>query len=89
MAARKVSHLQETQKSDQQAIDRDEEHRLNVEELANSLVFILTNPACPDKLHAAITDALSEIETHTDTVSVDFLRGLFMAPPRQAEGGAA
>jgi hypothetical protein len=31
---------------------------------------------------------LSEIETHTDTLSVDFLLGLFLSKPRQAEGGA-
>jgi hypothetical protein len=51
------------------------EYRSNVEELAENLVYILTNPACPEKLHNAIMDALSEIETQSETVSVDFLRG--------------
>jgi hypothetical protein len=40
-----------TKKQDQQAIDRERNHQLDVEELAKSLVFILTNPVTPERLH--------------------------------------
>ena len=50
----------------------------------------LKNPACPVRLHTAITDVLSEIETASGTLSVGFLLGLFLSKPRlaEAEGGA-
>jgi hypothetical protein len=80
MAKPKVSHLQETKKSDQPT-------KAQVEDLAVTVAAILKNPACPEKLYNAITDALSEIETSADTLSVDFLFGLFLSKPRQAEEG--
>src|SRR5688572_15761926 len=44
--------------------------RTQAEDLAVTLASVLKNPACPEKLYNAITEALSEIETHTDTLSV-------------------
>ena len=43
------------------------------------MAAVLKNPACPDKLHTAITDALSEIETHSDTLCFNFLFGLLLS----------
>ena len=83
MAARKLpaSKAPKQEKSDQPT-------KAQVEDLAVTVAAILSNPACPEKLYNAITDALSEIETSADTLGVDFLFGLFLSKPRQAEGGA-
>jgi hypothetical protein len=65
--------------------------RCQAEDLAVTVAAVLKNSACPEKLYNAIAEALSEIETHADTLSVDFLFGLFLSKPRQAkeaEGGA-
>jgi hypothetical protein len=85
MAHAKIS---QAKKSDQQQEDKRTIDRTEAEDLAVTVASVLKNPACPERLYNAITEALSEIETHTDTLSVDFLRGLFLSKPRQAEGGA-
>jgi hypothetical protein len=82
MAKAKVSHLQETQKSDL------EEQRHQAEQLAMELEFVLKSPACPQQLHDAIVDCLSEIQSRNDCYNVDFLMGLLLSKPRQTEGGA-
>ena len=58
----------------------DQPTREQAEDLAVKLAAVLKNPACPEKLFNAIGDALSEIQSGVDSMSADFLCGLFMAP---------
>ena len=80
MAKAKLSHLQE--KSDR------EEQRHEAEKLAMDLAQVLKSPACPESLHSAIVDSLNDIQSRNDCYNVDFLLGLILSKPRQAEGGA-
>ena len=76
-------------KSDQQPNPeavREAWRRHEAEELAVNVSAVLKNPACPEKLFNAIGDALSEIQTGVDSMSADFLCGLFMAPQKEQEG---
>jgi len=76
--------MQETQKSDQQpGVDR-----CQAEDIAVNLAGILNNKACPEQLHSEIVDCLSKIQSRNDCYNVDFLLGLLLSKPRQAEGGA-
>ena len=85
MAKPKVSHLQQTQKSDL------EEQRHEAEKLAMDLAQVLKSPACPQLLYDEIIDALNEIQSRNDVYNVDFLLGILLSKPRQAEqkGSAA
>ena len=47
---------------------------------------VLKNPVCPEKLFNAIGDALSELQSGVDSMSADFLCGLFMAPRKEQDG---
>jgi len=79
-----MSRLQEVQKSDLK------ERRQQAEQLAIELAQILQSPACPKQLYNDIVDFLNEIQSRNDCYNVDFLLGLLLSKPRQAqtEGGA-
>ena len=60
--AKTVSKLERLQ-AERQKANKD---KCQLEDLAVTVAAVLKNPACPDQLHSAITDALSEIETGAD-----------------------
>ena len=64
----------------------DQPTREQAEDLAVKLAAVLNNPACPEKLFNAIGDALSELQSGVDSMSADFLCGLFMAPQKEQAG---
>jgi hypothetical protein len=82
MAKPKVSHLQKTRKSDL------EERRPKRKSLQWNSSLSLKSPDCPEQLHDAIIDCLNELQSATTVTNVDFLLGLFLSKPRQAEGSA-
>ena len=92
MAVRKVSARQSTkqEKSNQQpnaesvALARRHSEAMT---LAVQLELVLQSPACPQQLHSAIVDSLSEIQSRNNCYNQDFLLGLLLSKPRQAEGG--
>jgi hypothetical protein len=93
MAVRKVSARQSSkqEKSDQQpnpeAVAAAWRHHEALK-LAEQLELVLKSPACPDALHGAIVDCLSDIQTRNDCYNEYFLVGLLLSTPRQVEGGA-
>jgi hypothetical protein len=60
--------------------------REQAEDLAVKLAAVLKNPACPERLETRFGDALSEIQSGVDSMSADFLCGLFMAPRKEQNG---
>ena len=74
-------------KSDQQPKQKtpmtEDEWQMHAKELARDLWCVLENPVCPMALFKAIGDALSEIQSHSNCLSSDFLYGLFSAARKE------
>jgi hypothetical protein len=90
MAHAKISQAKKSEKqTNQESVALAWRHH-EAEKLAVELEQVLKSPACPKQLHDAIVDCLSEIQSRNDCYNVDFLMGLFLSRPRQAEaeGGA-
>lgn len=91
MAHAKISQAKKTKKADQQhnaeAIALAWKHHEALK-LAEELALVLASPACPEELHGAIVDCLSDIQSKNDCYNADFLMGLLLSKPRQTEGGA-
>ena len=91
MAHAKISQAKKTKKTDQkpnaESIALAWKHHY-ADQLSELLEQVLKSPACPEQLHDAIVDCLSEIQSRNDCYNADFLKGLLLSTPRQAEGGA-
>ena len=63
--------------------DQQEGNRCQVEDLSVNLAAVLNHKACPEQLHSAIVDCLSEMQSRNDCYNVDFLLGLLLSKPHQ------
>lgn len=88
MAKAKVSHLQETQKSDQQT-----EVKQDPLTLGQHIAAVLAHPDTPEHLFNQIVDGLNELKTGEVSNSAQFIQAVIdrhrELHPEEQEGGAA